>query len=87
MLIGLEAVLIIVHQPVPGLLGLRVPVSTVGGGLGEFVRVVVLQGRWVQRLWSLLLFFLVHVDSFRGFLIFLLWDLRSSQDYPLVWSL
>ena len=47
MLIGLKAVFIVVHEPVPGLLGLRVPASTVGGGLGEFVRVIVLQGRWV----------------------------------------
>lgn len=49
LLIGLEAVVIVIHHPLPGLLGLRVPVPTVGrGGLGEFIGVVILQGRWVQ---------------------------------------
>jgi hypothetical protein len=38
-------------------------------------------------LWSLLPFFLVHVHSFRGFLIFLLWDPMGGQDNPLLWFL
>lgn len=86
LLIGLEAVLIVVHHPLPGLLGLRVPVPSVGrGGLGEFVWVVILQGRWVQRLGCLLLFFLlVHVRRFRRLLIFLLWDPMGGHNDHLV---
>lgn len=64
LLISLEAVLIVVHEPVPGLFGLRVPAPTVGGDLCEFVRVIVLEGRWVQRFWSLHFFFLSHLHPF-----------------------
>jgi hypothetical protein len=86
LLIGLEALLIVVHHPLPGLLGLRVPIPSVGcGGLGEFVRVVILQGRWVQRLGCLLLFFLlVHLGRFRRLLIFLLWDSMGGHNHHLL---
>ena len=48
LVISLEAVLIVVHLPLPCLLGLKIPVPSIGrGGLSEFVRVVILHARWV----------------------------------------